>query len=100
MKVFDDNNDRRKMSGDVDNLKTFMDGKFDLLNNRIDTMCKRMEEHHNDLYGKDSDTPGIKTKVDRLDQHKKNADKHIMVVYSTAIALIFKTLADWFSGHK
>ena len=99
MKDWDGNN-RRKMSGDIENLKTFMEGKFDLLNNRIDTMCKRIEEHHGDLYGRDNDTPGIKTKVDRLDQHKKNSEKHIMVVYSTAVALVFKSIWDWFGGHK
>ena len=101
MKEWDNKTDRRKsMSGDVDNLKTYMDGKFSVLNEKLDGKFKILDEHHNDLYGVDNDTPGIKLKVDRLEQSKKNSDKHLGVVYGTAVALILKTFWDWITNHK
>lgn len=85
---------------DIENLKTYMDGKFSALNEKLDGKFKILDEHHNDLYGVDNDTPGIKLKVDRLEQSKKNSDKHLGVVYGTAVALAFKTFWDWIMSHK
>lgn len=87
-------------NNDIENLKTFMDGKFDLLNNRIDTMCRKIEEHHGDLYGKDSNTPGVKIKVDRLEQSKKVSDMFTYTMFVSMIGLFVKTIWEFFTGNK
>lgn len=89
---------RHKEYSGVDNLATFIRGEFKNFDTKLEAYAKRLEEHHYEIYGKEgSDMPGIKLKVDRLEQSKKSSDKHLGVVYTTAIALIFKSLWDWFS---
>lgn len=84
----------------LDTLRVLIQGEFKNLDTQLKDLSKRLEEHHDDLYGRDSDTPGMKLKVDRLEQAKKNSDKHLGVVYATAIALVFKTLWDWITTHR
>ena len=102
MPNWDGKSDRRKpMSSEgSETLRVFIQGEFKNFDTKLEDIINRLDEHHNDLYGKDSDTPGIKLKVDRLEQSKKNSDKHLGVVYGTAIALFFKTAWDWVMGHK
>jgi len=101
MRDWDGKTERRRGSfSGVDNLATFIRGEFKNFETKLDEISREQRELRNDLYGKDSDTPGIKMKVDRLEQDKKRAEKHLFVVYTTAITLLLKSLWDWFSGGK
>jgi hypothetical protein len=92
-----DGKERRKAynDGDLKTLEAFIDGKFKLLNEQFRGILSVQAEHHRDLYGEDIDRPGIKLKVDRLEQAKKNTDKHLIIVYTSAIGLLFKLAWDF-----
>lgn len=89
-----------KVSGDVENLKTFMNGKFELTDEKLDSVIIILGELRADLYGKDSDTPGMKIKVDRLEQARKKQDQSLAVVYGTTVALILKALWDYITKPR
>lgn len=83
-----------------ENLATFIQGEFKAFDATLQSIIERQNEHHQELYGKDSNTPGIKVKVDRLEQSKKLSDLLSTGALVSFLGLISKAIWDLFTGHK
>ncbi len=98
-----DGDERRKESTrfhGVENLATFIRGEFKNFDTKLESYVKKLNEHHDEIYGKDSDTPGLKIKVHDLVENKKKADKHFWVVYPAIIVLALEAIREFIMGHK
>lgn len=60
-----------------------------------ENIVKLLQKHDDLIYG--NGTPGLKTRLDRLEQNKIQHDKHAMVGWSAMVGLVLKTVWDFFT---
>ena len=83
---------QRQSDKDIADIKT----QLAVLIGGQDRIEELLKEHHVTLYGDDQkDTPGLKTKVDRLQQSKISNDFFAKTGFTAAVGVVIKMVYDW-----
>lgn len=61
---------------------------------KLNAVVQRQDEHHATLYG--NGAPGLKTRLDRLEQTEATRSKLVWVAITAAGTAFVKSLASWF----
>lgn len=91
-----DGKNRRKDGNDLQNVFIAINN----VNNHLESLSRKIDDdikpllkkHDETLYGNHS--IGMATKIDRLEQSKKNHDKHAFAAWGAAIGLLIKSIWD------
>ena len=61
---------------------------------KLNSVVKLQDEHHTTLYG--NGAPGLKTRVDRLEQTEATRSKLVWIAVTAAGTALAKSIASWF----
>lgn len=88
--------DLKDISDKVDSLRGVVDKHIESTLIYREAQRKTLDEHSKELWGSNSD-PGLKTKVDRIEQVENNRKWAIKATYGSVIGLLIERLwhAKW-----
>ena len=69
--------------------------RLSIIETEVKNSCQKIDKMFDYLVG--NGHPGLKTRIDRIEQHHANKEKHWIAIYTALVGLAIKSVWDWFN---